>query len=72
MTIPSVLITTQPTRGTAGFWRFRTSDGARHATKSAFLASLATEYFEKQTRVFVDGCAGWYYRDVWQITPEAK
>lgn len=71
MTIPSVLIVTRPTQR-GKLWRFRTSDGEKHATTNAFLASLAEEYWQKQTRVFVDGCSGWYYRNVVMITPEAK
>ena len=53
-------------------WRFRASDGTKHATPSDLLASLARQYWRSHERVILEGGNGYYYRDCWAIKPAGK
>lgn len=53
----------------SGLWIVRDSSGERHATRSAFLATLAERYRAAKTSVDIDSYRGWYYRDLRAITP---
>ena len=54
----------------SGLYLVTDSDGKKHATKNAWLATLAQRYRQLQTPVVLHGGAGWYYRDLAAITPE--
>lgn len=61
MTIASV--TKQP----SGLFVITDSAGQKHATRNAWLASLADRFREQGTDVELYSSSGWYYRDLWSI-----
>jgi hypothetical protein len=56
-------------RQPSGLYLVRDSDGETHATRSAWLATLATRYHEAQTPVSIHSVRGWYYRELQAIMP---
>ena len=62
MTIQSVI------QKPSGWYVVTDSTGTAHATKSAWLASLAERYREKEANVAILSYRGWNYRELRTIT----
>lgn len=61
MTITSV------TQKPSGLYVIADSDGGLHATRNAWLASLADQLRRKGAAVELFSASGWWYRDLWSI-----
>jgi hypothetical protein len=60
---------TRVTQQPSGLWIVTDAAGVRYATRSAFQAAAAERYRELGTDVQIQSGAGWYYRDLHEMSP---